>query len=440
MGAKSIVITIVVTLFLATTPPTSTLVNHVARQLNPLAALVHVQTTLTSHNAFVATTAVKLGLFDALHDAGVEADSAASAYFRFGAAALLDPFGIVRHAFGAPTSCIGAADIAQRIRIPVAPCQALLDALASMDLVEACGGDSDGLGTYRNALASEWFAVGKDSIADMAQVSNHEAVVVGLARLDTYLRDEQAGVQSADSWRADLGSLWAGYAEHSGGFSKTVAAKVSSAVSQALPGRGAGHVVLDVGCGSGIYSLELAALQPQARFVLVDLEAPLGVAATRARAVNPDDYASRFAFVGGSVFDNATTDAVCNVLRGFTPSVVTIMMNSFAQHFSPTQVVDTLQKIAGCVGTIETRIVVTELVRPAGPYSMFRELVPMPRVFDFVLRSIARHGEMRTEAEYVELVRAGTAVFCDTDKQQRPVVTASPCFPMPASIVIGVCH
>jgi hypothetical protein len=487
-----------VALLLASTPPTSTLLSYVAQQVNPIAGLVHVQLTFTgAHSSLIATAALKLGAFNALHNISARDDInedgetfLASVNFVI-ARSVGDPWFIPRRVLQLPTGCATPSQLASSITFArVDDSAALLDALASFGLVEVSvpwwtwafltkGAD----GTepcYRNTIATELFAVGTTSIADMARVSNHQEIIHRLVQLDKTLagastttskaldntvqqqQDEEGRLpaREEDGFHGDLGDLWSTYASFSGAFTSRVASTVASqlrATSTATTERW----VLDVGAGSGEFSEALLKAGGADRAVLVDFQGPLDVAKRR---IGDGLDMSKLTFIAGSAFDARVVESICHALRGFVVASqprdveVTLMMNSFAQHFEATHILEFTNRLALCMQSTvfapvegrrtrfaRFRVAITELVRPTGPYSMLWEPVPLARTFHFVLRAFTKGGEMRSKEFYeslAQLILDSVQARAERDRAdhsaEAAAVTTASLTPMPAVLVLGV--
>jgi 2-polyprenyl-3-methyl-5-hydroxy-6-metoxy-1,4-benzoquinol methylase len=165
--------------------------------------------------------------------------------------------------------------------------------------------------------------------------------------------------------------------------------------------------VLDIAAGHGLFGLEVALRQPQARVTAVDWEKVLEVAAENYRARGISQRLDR---KPGSAFD-----------VDFGTGYDLALLTNFLHHFDEATCIALLRKVHGALRP-GGRAAATEFVPDEGRVSP-----PMPASFAFIMLATTPAGDAYTHSELDRMFRA--AGFADTQTHKL--------LPSPQTLVIA---
>jgi demethylspheroidene O-methyltransferase len=187
---------------------------------------------------------------------------------------------------------VGAAELSLRVSLPVDSTILLLDAAASLKLVQRRSGDRYGLGPLGAAL--------RGNPGVIAMIEHHAMLYGDLRDPVALLRGETAAGELASYWPYAKASKPAALGHEAiAPYTALMSASQSMIVQQVLHCYSFSHhrCLLDVGGGDGSFISEVAARSPRLRCVLFDLPA---VADEASRRFRKEGLASRAVAIGGS--------------------------------------------------------------------------------------------------------------------------------------------
>ena len=196
---------------------------------------------------------------------------------------------------------------------------------------------------YRHTPTSALFLDPRShaSLASVAQFLGNKAMLEPFDHLAEIVRSGRTSLSGDGSVEAD-NPVWVQFAETMAPMMAPVAGPMAALV---LEGRSGPIRVLDIAAGHGLFGLEIAKQNPQARVTALDWAAVLQVALRNAQQAGAAD---RFEMLPGSAFDvdyGGPYDAV--------------LLTNFLHHFDHATCVSLLKKVhaalkpGGCAATLE---------------------------------------------------------------------------------------
>lgn len=259
-----------------------------------------------------------------------------------------------------------AAAIASAITADARGTRILLDALAALGLLESDGG-------YRLAPLADAFLVStrQTYLGGMVKVLANTWVWKAFPRLAEAVR--HGGTLLEEHAETQQLSFWETFAPASVG----IAAPAAQALAEILQPWAAHRrplEVLDVACGSGLYSLTLAGRHEHARVTLFDW--PNVLAITRGTVARLG-LAERTAYIEGDLFE---------VPAGGPYDL--IVASHIFHHFSEERCITLLRRLAAALKP-DGRLAINDfIVTDAKP-----DAEPFPRLFSVTMLAFTREGE-----------------------------------------------
>jgi SAM-dependent methyltransferase len=269
------------------------------------------------------------------------------------------------------------ASIATALKTDPRATRILLDALVATGLVELDGG-------YRLApVAGATLVAGRPGY-----MGGMLRVVSGLSRLAAdHLADavRQGGTTTADSVEAPGHALWEDFAAASAPMVAVQADAVADHLASFAAGRGDLRI-LDVACGSGVWSLTLAGRHPGARVTLNDWANVLEISRGNAERLG---LAERTAYLPGDIFEV--------VLDG--PYDVIVASNIF-HMFAPERAEALLRRLAGALAP-DGRLAIQGPMAAGSPAQD-----RLAHLFSVMCLALTAGGEAHPVSRYEELFAA----------------------------------
>lgn len=254
----------------------------------------------------------------------------------------------------------------------------LLDALAALGLLER----KDGY--HLTTLSESYLVPGTPTyLGDMVKILAGPWAWTGFPRLAEAVR---RGTSLADQpWETPGHEFWETFSPSSVG---VISGPGSQALAELMvPWATERDTVdiLDVACGSGLFSLALASRHPNARVTLLDAPEVLSLAQDTIERMN---LAERTEFIAGDAFDVP--------LAG--PYDVIIVSHLF-HHFSEERTLDLLSRLATALKP-DGRLVIHEFISGAEPTE-----TPFPYLFSVIMLTSTAEGEAYSLDTYERLLR-----------------------------------
>ncbi len=271
-----------------------------------------------------------------------------------------------------------AAAIAAAVDADVRGTRILLDALTAVGLLERADG-------YRLAPTADAFLVtGRDSyLGGMVDILAGPWAWTGFPRLAEAVRH---GTSLADEvWETPGHEFWETFSPSSVG---AVAGPGAQALAELIEPWAAAREsldILDVACGSGLFSLTQAARHPRAHATLLDSQEVLDLAKER---IDRLELADRTGFIAGDAFEVP--------LAG--PYDLVVVSHLF-HHFSEERCAELLSRLAPALKP-DGRLVVHEFISGADPSQ-----TPFPYLFSAIMLTSTAEGEAHSFGTYDRLLR-----------------------------------
>jgi C-methyltransferase len=270
----------------------------------------------------------------------------------------------------------------------------LLDALAALELLERRDG------SYALSPAAEAYLVaGRPGyLGGMMSIIGGDAAWEGYAHLADAVR--RGGTVLAEHAETPGHAFWETFAAASGGMATPAAQALAEVLEPWLAARDSLRI-LDVACGSGLYSLTIAARHEHARVTLLDWS---NVLERTRETVERLGLGDRTSTIEGNVFEEP--------LGGPYDLVVA---SHILHHFSEERCAVLLERLAAVLKP-DGRLAINEFVPGERPAEE-----PFPHLFSVLMLTWTREGEAYSLETYERLLQAAGLT--------RPEVHASPGLP-----------
>lgn len=254
----------------------------------------------------------------------------------------------------------------------------LLDALAAIGLLER----NDGY--HLTPLAETFLVSGRSSyLGDMFKVLAGPWAWAGYQRLAEAVR---SGTTVADKpWETPGHEFWETFSPSSVGAMSGPGARALAELIEPWAGSRDSLDILDVACGSGLFSLTQAARHPKAHATLLDSAEVLDLTK---EAIGRLDLAERTSFIAGDAFEVP--------LAG--PYDLIIVSHLF-HHFSEERCSTLLSRL-GTALKPDGRLVIHEFISGAAPSE-----TPFPYLFSVIMLTSTGQGEAHSLDTYERLLR-----------------------------------
>jgi 2-polyprenyl-3-methyl-5-hydroxy-6-metoxy-1,4-benzoquinol methylase len=273
------------------------------------------------------------------------------------------------------------------------------------DYLSICGLLSKQDGIYRHTPTSAMFLDPRSpaSIASVAQFLGNPAMLEPFLHLADTVRNGRTVLPGEGTVEPE-NPVWVEFAHSMAPMMAPLAGPLGSI---ALDGRSGPMLVLDIAAGHGLFGIEVARRNPEARIVAVDWAPVLEVAQANARKAGVED---RYQKLPGSAFE---------VEYGGPYDIV--LLTNFLHHFDPPTCVGLLKKVRASLKPTG-RAAVLEFVPNEDRVSL-----PMAAAFSLTMLASTVSGDAYTFTQLKNMYRE--AGFGD--------VTAHPVPASPHTVVVG---
>lgn len=273
-----------------------------------------------------------------------------------------------------------AEDVAARLGTDPRATRFLLDALSATGSLTADGGG------YRLVPGTAQLLTGGGSryIGGLARIAASYSEWEVYGRLTETVRTG-APLAEVDAQAADFG-YWTDFAQHPTPATAKGAAMVADILAPWLGERGTVDV-LDAGCGSGAFGLELAARHPQARVTLQDWPTVLQAAERQAKA---RDLSDRVVLSPGDIFKDGLTGGPYDV----------VIAGNLLFLFDPGRAAALVRRLARVLRPGGRLVVASFMTGPDGPDPEHAHLL------NLLMLSWTRGGELLPPQAYEDMATA----------------------------------
>jgi ubiquinone/menaquinone biosynthesis C-methylase UbiE len=259
--------------------------------------------------------------------------------------------------------------------------------------------------TYRHTATSAVFLDPRSpaSMASVAQFMSNPALHDSYSNLAEVVRSGRTALPGAGTVEPE-NPVWVAFAETMAPMMGPMAAPLCALV---LEGRGGPMHVLDIAAGHGLFGIEIAKQNPEARVTGLDWAPVLQVALENAQKAGVHE---RYHMLPGSAFD-----------LEFGGPYDAVLLTNFLHHFDKPTCVELLKKVraalrpGGCVATLEF-VPNEDRISP-----------PMPAGFSLIMLATTADGDAYTLSEL-------TAMYSEAGFQG---ITGHPIPQSPHTVVMG---
>jgi C-methyltransferase len=254
----------------------------------------------------------------------------------------------------------------------------LLDALAALGLLERHEG------YHLTQLAGEFLVTGRPGyLGDMFDVLAGPWAWAGYPRLAETVR--RGGTVAEQPWETPGHEFWRTFSPSSVGAVSRPGAQALAELIEPWAGTRDSLEILDVACGSGLFSLVPAAQHPNAHATLLD---SVDVLDLTKDVIEQLGLAGRTSFIAGDAFE---------VPLGGPYDL--IIVSHLLHHFSEERCRTLLSKLAPALEP-DGRLVIHEFISGAAP-----PVAPFPYLFSVIMLTSTREGEAHSLSTYERLLR-----------------------------------